>query len=418
MDAMNTISSASAQREWTVLLYMDGNNGDIERDVFTSFLTLEEVSGGPDMALVAELGRRPRPSSLPSEERVPPGDMNEHWESVRRYELDKGPPPPKWGARRVYTSLGEHDGDIDSRLLADHGPQDMSDPGRLKDFLAWGMRAYPAKRVMVVLANHGAGFLGTLSDEKSRRTMALPEVQKALAEASEETGVKPDVLVMDACLMAQAEAAWQLRDAADYYVASEEINWNSYPLAKALRGMPPGAAPEEMAGTLVAECGKAPHEFPATSALDLRRMGECTASVKALADRLLEAEPAVIRDLIGRATAFGAGDSRIKPYSDYRDLGSFARLLAGDARLDARLREAAQGVLSALEATVTHRAGKGEGLGVYLPLTGFDYTSYREWKFPEHTDRRQYEALYRGLDFARETGWDRVIDRFATPSAH
>jgi len=44
------------KKEWTVLFYHDGNN-DIEGDILTSFLTIEEVSDIKNMNLVSQLAR-------------------------------------------------------------------------------------------------------------------------------------------------------------------------------------------------------------------------------------------------------------------------------------------------------------------------------------------------------------------------
>jgi len=422
--------TGSRTREWTALFYLDGNNSDIERDVFHGFLSLEEVADRPEIAMVAELGRRPAPeTSRPSNEPIPPGDYRERWESVRRYELARGP-QQNW-PRRVSTSVVEHDGKIDSKLVADHGPVDMSDPARLEDFLKWGIRNYPSQHYMVVLSNHGGGFLGTLSDEKSRRSMSLAQVDEVFDRVREETGVRPELLVMDACLLGQAEVAAQLQDSSTWYVASEELNFDSYPLQKTLRdaarqwdsGQP--VPPEQMGEFLVSQASQHGGTFPTASLLDLRRMPECTSAVKRLADSLLATttDPKVIRKAIARTPAFGGGNARIKPYSDYRDLGAFARSLAGHAKIqDPALKAAAQGVLDVLQGGMVRanafnerREGELTGLSIYLPLTGFDYSA-RGLQFPTHSDPAQYEELYRSLDFVRETGWDRVVDRFAEPA--
>ena len=423
-------ASAPRPREWTALLYLDGNNSDIERDVFYSFLSLEELADRPEIAMVAELGRRPaqEPSS-PGDGPVPPGDYKERWESVRRYELAKGA-PSSW-PRRVSTSVVDHDGKIDSRLVADQGPVDMSDPARLEDFLAWGIRNYPSQHYMVVLSNHGGGFLGTLSDEKSRRNMTPAQVEGVLQRVQEQTGVRPELLVMDACLLGQAEVVGQLQDRSTWYVASEEINYDSYPLQKTLReaarqwdaGQP--VDPVQMGEFLVSQCGQLGNTFPTASLVDLRRMPECTAAVKKLAEALLSTstEPKVIRKAIAQAPAFGDGNQQVKPYSDYRDLGAFARLLGENPKIqDPALKEAARGVLEVLDsgmirsnAYTERREGDLGGLSIYLPLTGFDYSA-RGLQFPTHSDPRQFEALYRSLAFVQETGWDRVLDRYAENS--
>jgi hypothetical protein len=414
-------------REWTALFYLDGNASDIERDVFHGFLSLEEVADRPEIAMVAELGRIPEPPrSGASDEPVPPNDYRERWESVRRYEVAKGA-PSSW-PRRVSTSVVQHDGKIDSRLVADHGPQDMSNPARLEDFLVWGIRNYPSEHYMVVLSNHGGGFLGILSDDRSRKTMTVAEVDRVMERVQEQTGVKPDLLVMDACLMAQAEVAGQVGQGATWYVASQEYNFDSYPMQRTLerasknwdQGKP--VSPEDMGDFLVSECSQLGNTFPTASLLDLRRMPECTGAVKKLADALLATptDRQVIRKLIAKTPGFAEGNQKVKPYSDYRDLGAFARLLATSPKVqDAGLKEAAEEVLGVLEggmvrsnAYTSRRDGELSGMSIYLPLTGFDYSA-RGLHFPNHTDPRTYEETYRALEFVQQTGWDRVVEHFA-----
>jgi len=418
---------AAPPREWTALFYLDGNASDIERDVFHGFLSLEEVADRSEIAMVAELGRIPEPPrSGSSDEPVPPNDYRERWESVRRYEVAKGP-PSSW-PRRVSTSVVQHDGKIDSQLLADHGPQDMSNPARLEDFLVWGIRNYPSEHYMVVLSNHGGGFLGILSDDRSRKTMSVAQVDQVLERVQEQTGVRPDLLVMDACLMAQAEVAGQVKQGATWYVASQEYNFDSYPMQRTLEraskqwDQGQSVPPEQMGDFLVSECSELGNTFPTASLLDLRRMPECTGAVKSLADALLATptDRKVIRKLISKTPGFAEGNQKVKPYSDYRDLGAFARLLATDSKIqDPGLKQAAEGVLRVLEggmvrsnAYTSRRDGELSGMSIYLPLTGFDYSG-RGLHFPNHTDPRSYEETYRSLEFVQQTGWDRVVEHFS-----
>ncbi|MCE7870676.1 hypothetical protein DYH09_09890 [bacterium CPR1] len=414
------VSPTPPRREWTILFYLDGNNRDIERDVYTSFLTAEESAGHPACAMAAELGRLPSPNPFPRDPYQPkiPNDADELWETTRRYEMLPGDPPGPY-ARRVYTSQGQHDGQIDSRLVADLGQRDMSCPENLTEFLKWGMKTYPAEHVMVVLTNHGAGFLGTLSDQRAGRHMPLAEVKAALEEASRETGVKPDVLVMDACLMAQAEALAELKDAAGCYVASQDVIYSCYPWQKTLNRAREDweagrqVAPEQMVSYLVGACAEQKSDFPAVSAVRSDRVDPLLDSLRELADSLLATTlpEAEVRRLMAASRGFSS--PQVRPFGDYRDLSDFAGKLQGVA--DERVAGAARGVAAALKEAVVAEAHQGErpasGLTVYLPPAGF---REREsgFQYPDHTRPEQYESIYRGLEFARRTGWDRVIERF------
>ncbi|MCE1245634.1 MAG: clostripain-related cysteine peptidase [Firmicutes bacterium] len=416
-------STASDKKEWTVLLYLDGNN-NIEGDILNSFLTSEEVSEHKQMNMLAQLGRAPQSIAHNSYKDEVDGD----WDGVRRYVVKQGEKDP-YGSQ-VWTSLGTHNKKIDSQLVADFGKADMSSKETLADFLKWGIKNYPAKRYMVVLASHGSGFLGSLTDYKSGKHMSAKEMSSAFRETEKETGVKPDVLVMDACLMAQAEPAYEMKDAAKFYVASEDVNFDCYPVQKTMeqvhKMMDEGQeiTPEIMAKTIVEKAGEF-HHTPAVSAINTEKLPEMKDTVKNLADALLstQTDSAVIRSIIKETRNFNIEQPNVKPYSDYKDLGDFVHKLASDSRIsDQNLKTAAvktleklTGEVIAYEAHQSHYDSNGKkayGMTVYMPSTGFRYDNW-EWNFPYDTNKNEYEGIYRSLNFARETGWDKVIDKFA-----
>ena len=128
---------------------------------------------------------------------------------------------PDWiGCRRYYVTDDINPDKIDSELIADVGLPNMGKPETLTDFIVWGMKNFPAKKYIIDIGDHGAGFLGACEDRDE--FMSLPDLNKAFSDAEKQTGVKPDVIVFDACLMAQAEVAYELKDRADVMIASEE----------------------------------------------------------------------------------------------------------------------------------------------------------------------------------------------------
>lgn len=412
------------EKDWTVLLYLNGNN-NIEGDILTGFLTAEEVSHNEKMNMLAQLGRAPQSIAHTSYK----DEVDNDWDGVRRYVVKKGETTPY--DPQVWTSMGKHDKKIDSEMTADLGKADMSNPEILKDFLKWGMKNYPAKHYMVVLAGHGSGFLGSLPDYKSKKHMGIKETAKVFDEVKKETGVKPDVLVMDACLMAQAEVVHELKDAAEYYVASEDYNYSCFPLQKTfevaneIMNLGLDINPKEMTALLVDKAGE--HSSISTvSALDLSKADKFSEAMKDLANAFLatDTDPVVIRDIVRSTRNFAAGERKVKPYSDFKDLKDLAAQLMIDARVsDEKLKDAAADLVVMLnDDFIPYEAhdkkydsnGGREvyGLSVYFPTDGFNYDDW-ESIFPENTNKGEYEAIYRSLSFARETGWDKVIEKFS-----
>ncbi len=123
--------------------------------------------------------------------------------------------------RLNYYDTGEENQPENGFELLENLPlRSMSDPDTLTDFIRWGVRTYPAKKYALVLWDHGGGaksglFVDELYDGS---IMHLKELKQALADS----GVYLEALVIDACLMANIETAWAVRDHAHWMVASEE----------------------------------------------------------------------------------------------------------------------------------------------------------------------------------------------------
>ena len=97
----------------------------------------------------------------------------------------------------------------------------MANPDTLTDFIQWGAGTYPAKKYCLVLWDHGGGSkTGIFIDELFEGdVMYLDELKAAL----ENSGVRMDTVLFDACLMANLETAWAIHNQADWMVASEEV---------------------------------------------------------------------------------------------------------------------------------------------------------------------------------------------------
>lgn len=94
----------------------------------------------------------------------------------------------------------------------------------LIDFIKFGVEKYPAKKMSLILWDHGGGSVkGVCFDANyGYDGLTLTEMQTALKNTSLLVG-KWDFIGFDACLMATYETASILKPYADYMIASEEL---------------------------------------------------------------------------------------------------------------------------------------------------------------------------------------------------
>lgn len=109
---------------------------------------------------------------------------------------------------------------------------DMGDYKRVIDFVNWSKKTFPAKKYILVLWNHGLGWIdpnlsnhsvgsgrskGILFDDDTKnyvRTKQLGEILKASGYV--------DVVIFNACLMQMAEVVYEIKDYTSLIIGSEE----------------------------------------------------------------------------------------------------------------------------------------------------------------------------------------------------
>lgn len=104
-------------------------------------------------------------------------------------------------------------------MIADWGERSMSDYTTLRDLLLAADSAYPADHYMLTVYGHGGAWMGVGGE--SNPQYSLLEID-AMRQAIEES-VPIDILAFTApCLMGNLEAAYELRNLVDIYIASPE----------------------------------------------------------------------------------------------------------------------------------------------------------------------------------------------------
>lgn len=116
------------------------------------------------------------------------------------------------------------DGDLE--IIEDLGKLDMAKESTLSDFIKWAKKEYPAETYSLILWDHGGGpVYGYGKDEvfPTGKLMLPNDIEKAIDNAD----IHFDFIGFDACLMANFEIAYMLREHADYLIASEESEYGN-----------------------------------------------------------------------------------------------------------------------------------------------------------------------------------------------
>lgn len=271
---VDTLPGSTAAVDWTVLVYMAGD--DWNPNGIASFVDadLREISRGMDR--VDARGKKVRVLV----------------QCDRRRE--------RYTERMVFDPGRGGDGVVVGR--ADRN-LNTGDPEELVDFLLWGLPRAQGSRTMVVLWGHGAGYddtdvyqpvgagddrleavlarqkLGFFRstrrvrtqeslarrgfgyDDSSEDFLDISELRRALERCCRRSDTQDhgryvvDVLAFDACLMACLEVAYELRDVANELVAcqDEELGegWNYARMLEALVAGEPAGAPGRLAKAYV-----------------------------------------------------------------------------------------------------------------------------------------------------------------------
>ncbi|HNW44211.1 MAG TPA: clostripain-related cysteine peptidase [Elusimicrobiales bacterium] len=208
--AVNTAApeAAAAPREWLVLVFINGvNDLGILGYAEKSINDMEKVGSTDKMAVVVEYSV-----------------MGQDGSASRNVKFQPG-------SKTLYITKDTDVSSITSRsFYSPKGTADMGSANSLVKFVRRGYAKYPAKKVAVVIWNHGAGRLGISYDDVSKNHMEVDQLGKALAQIKTVIGHNIDVFATDACLMQMAAVAYEFRNSADVIVGSEEVvPGESYP---------------------------------------------------------------------------------------------------------------------------------------------------------------------------------------------
>jgi len=371
--AWGNLSAYADPKEWTLLVYLDGNNS-LDAEGPATLQQLETIGSTPDINLVVQWASAAT-------------------KSTKRLLLQKSTDPSK----------------VTSPVLEEFGTTDMGDYHTLVDFVGWASVRFPAKHYFLVLWDHGSGWHDTSAvfpshldigfDDLSGHAISTLQTGVAMAQIAQIIGHKLDLLANDACLMAMVEIANEVSDSVEVYAGSEELEPDSgWPYDKILARWVarPNMSAADLARIIAEEYvglyqvdGK-DSDDATYSAFDLSHIGDLDKSVAALAGRFSKLSGAEIQGFqkaVSQTQNFDEGD-----YLDLGDLGSqiASQHLASipDDLIDG-IRQAVSSFV--IESHGTSRYANATGVSIWIPQ---DRDSY------DH-----FMPLYRQLKFEAQTSW-------------
>jgi len=315
-----------------------------------------------------------------------------------------------------------------SLLEPSWGATNMSAKPPLERLIDESVKRFPAKRTQLILADHGAGIEGIDWD------FHQGGVQMKIKPLAEALGVRKfDLLSFDACLMAQLEVLYQLRNNADYFTCSERTVPNKgHPYDKMLADLcqKPNMTALDYAKLIVGYYAKRYDGSPGSqekanftlSAIDSSKLGDLVRAVDGLADALVAnySRPTATMNATMARVVYRSWEADHRPYTD---LGDFAaELLINLDIMDLGIKAAAVEVIyrraeavvasnqSVFNSTGARIASDYTGLTIFLWRKGYDYGLA-----PGTSPSAIYQhflGFYRELSFARNASWEGFMENF------
>jgi hypothetical protein len=268
---------------WTIMVYL---NGDNDLDIFSDdvFNKLESVAGDPDVNIVVLWDRTDGGT----------------WDSgTKRYIVKHDDNP---------FELAEYTEGVD---VWDYGELNFGDPQTLYWFVSWAKTQLPAEHYLLAITDHGGGWSPNLPvwlpymsgwalggtgmswDEtgidQTPDYLSTYEVGQALRYATD-LGADPiDVVFYDACLMSMLEEIHEIKDYANYFVASANVAWATFPYDGYIGGIEAETEPVSVAENIVNTYQASLLSFFAgtMTAFDLNSMDAVTSAADDLAQIII-----------------------------------------------------------------------------------------------------------------------------------
>jgi hypothetical protein len=321
-------------------------------------------------------------------------------------------------------TAGEHDGsvryeigepDFEGRshrtVIARLPEQNTGDPKYLASFASWSASRYPGKNRLLVVWNHGAGFMHEptrdigYDDSSGGDALTMGELRWALEKAGFGNGRhgKLSILGFDACLMNMLEVAYEFTGITELVVGSQQTEpGDGWPYGDVVgclgRTTSPAAAAAKIVDSYLAYYRRVGTSGVTQSSIEVGALNGVGKAVDALATALLNVMD-TSRNLITEARVKTQGYEE-PTYVDMVDLMTNLSKKVPSAKV----KTACAAVIKAVGKAVCSNGSYGRsvrrscGLSIWFPLLKTDYV----------VRRNEYVALRYTRDYGN---WAEFLDR-------
>jgi len=317
------------------------------------------------------------------------------------------------------------------------GEVNSSSPDTLSHFLEYALTepSLASENFMLVVQNHGNGYLGLCSDEDlpdsdlEKAWMSIDDLGEGIREALTSTGRTIDIISLDACTLGTVEVAYELRGLASYMVASElGVPFDGQNYIALMTGLSdnPDISPIDLACKLVddyAEWYSAPlHTYPtlypymqdfgSLSVIDLGALEPLIEAFSSFKDAVIPKDCSIGKLLktaaIDADTSLWINNMGVWFYPDIRVMfTTLGETLDGDHSSIAACCDA---IVEAADAAIVHDWASWRTRDKVTGLSVFVCPSIGVYEVYWDSLGRAYDSV--GLDFVSATGWDEVLETY------
>lgn len=321
--------------------------------------------------------------------------------------------------------------------VANLGEVNSSSPETLSSFIEYALSepSLASDNFMLMVQNHGNGYLGLCSDEGlpdsevAKTWMSIDDLGKGIRAGLDATGKTIDIIALDACTLGTVEIAYELRGTASYLVASElGVPFDGMNYMALLSGLSenPSIEPLDLACKLVDDYEtwySAPlhtlptlypymQDFASLSVIDLNVLDRLVDAFASFGDAVTPKD-----NSLGKYLKTAAMQADVSLWMNnmgtwyYPDIQVMFTNLAGSVR-DAypEVAEACDEVLASVDLAIVHDWASWRMRGLVTGLSVFVSPSIGIYEVNWDTLDRAYDNV--GLDFVEDSGWDVVLEEY------